>query len=79
MIGVTVLPRAVSAPAAVAAKATHKLQLVISENPDKIPLYRLEVNDPQVSAEPNKKKVPSLFGPPILLTRGEETGIDVKT
>lgn len=78
VIGLTVLPAAGQAPAPVAAKDPRKLQLVISENPAKIPLYRLEVNDPEVPAIPDEKKAPSLLGPPIVLTRGEETEIEVR-
>jgi FtsP/CotA-like multicopper oxidase with cupredoxin domain len=78
VIGITVLPGAAPAPASVVTKAPRKLQLVISENPDKVPLYKLEVNDPQALAESAKKKPPSLLGPPILLTRGEETEMEVK-
>lgn len=82
VIGIKVLPRVGSAPAVVAAKAAHKLQLVISENRDKIPLYRLEVNDPRVAVQADKNadksSEPSLLGPPIVLTRGEETEIEVK-
>lgn len=76
-MGITVLPGATSAPAAVVTEAPRKLQLVISENPDKVPLYKLELNDPQAPAEPGKKKQP-LLGPLIVLTRGEATEIDVK-
>jgi FtsP/CotA-like multicopper oxidase with cupredoxin domain len=61
----------------VAAKAPRKLQLVISENPDKVPWYKLELNDPGAPAEPGKKKQ-SLLGPLIVLTRGEATEIEVK-
>jgi manganese oxidase len=78
VIGVTVLAGTAVVPAAVIAKTPRKLQLVISENPDKVPLYRLDVNDSQVAEEPNKEKPPRLLGPPIVLTRGEETEIEVK-
>ena len=54
------------------------MQLVISENPAKIPLYRLKVNDPEVPAKPDEDKAPSLLGPPIVLTRGKETEIEVR-
>jgi FtsP/CotA-like multicopper oxidase with cupredoxin domain len=78
VIGLTVLPGARAAPAPVAAKAARKLQLVISENPEKIPLYRLEVKDPEVPAKPDEEKAPSLLGPPIVLRRGEDTEIEVR-
>ena len=77
VIGVTVLPRAGSSPPVVVAKAPRKLQLVISQNPNKVPLYRLELNDPQTQAEPSKNDAPVLLGPPIVLTRGEATEIEV--
>ena len=78
VIGITVLPGAVLAAPSVVTKAPRKLQLVISENPDKVPLYQLQVNDPQPSSESDKTKSARLLGPPILLTRGEETEIEVK-
>jgi FtsP/CotA-like multicopper oxidase with cupredoxin domain len=78
VIGITVLPGSIPAAVPVVTKAPRKLQLVISENPDKVPLYQLQVNDPQAPSESDKKKPPSLLGPPILLTRGEETEIEVK-
>jgi len=78
VIGFTVLPAARPTPALAAAKDPRKLQLVISENPAKIPLYLLEVNDPEVPAKPDKNNAPSLLGPPIVLTRGEDTEIEVR-
>ncbi len=61
-----------------AATSARKLQLVISDNPGKIPLYKLEVNDPLKPAEGDEKKTVSLLGPPIVLTRGEAAEIEVK-
>jgi manganese oxidase len=78
VIGISVLPGVTPAPTAVISKASRKLQLVISENPNKVPLYKLELNDPGAPAEPTKKKRPSLLGPQIVLTRGEATEIEVK-
>ena len=80
VVGITVLPGATSAPApaAVAARAPHSLQLVIAENPDKVPLYRLQVNDPLAPAQTGKNQDPVLLGPPIVLTRGEATEIEVR-
>jgi FtsP/CotA-like multicopper oxidase with cupredoxin domain len=78
VIGLTVLPSTTTSPAAVAAAPARKLQLVISENPEKIPLYQLEVNDPLKPGAPSKDKRSSLLGPPIFLTRGEATEIEVK-
>jgi FtsP/CotA-like multicopper oxidase with cupredoxin domain len=78
VIGITVLPDTIPAPTSVAAGTARKLQLVVSENPEKIPLYKLEVNDPKVPAVPDKDKPSSLLGPPIFLTRGEATEIEVK-
>jgi FtsP/CotA-like multicopper oxidase with cupredoxin domain len=77
VIGLTVLPAAGAAPAPVVAKDPRKLQLVISENPAKIPRYRLDVFDPAVPRKPDADTAPSLLGPPIVLTRGQETEIEV--
>jgi FtsP/CotA-like multicopper oxidase with cupredoxin domain len=82
VIGVTVLPKANREPAPIAPNATRKLQLVISENPSKIPLYNLEVKDlaaPTPTAPaPGANLPPSLLGPPIVLVRGQTTDIEVK-
>jgi FtsP/CotA-like multicopper oxidase with cupredoxin domain len=78
VIGITVLPDTNPARASVAASTARKLQLVISEHPGKIPLYQLQVNDSKVPAVPEKDKPPALLGPPIFLTRGEATEIEVK-
>jgi len=78
VMGITVLPAATAVPAPAAEAAARKLQLVISDNPAKVPLYNLELNDPLKPAESDKKKLPSLLGPPIVLTRGEATEIEVK-
>lgn len=80
VLGITVLPDASAAPGAVATKEARKLQLVIAENPAKVPFYSLEVIDPKLpaTAAPDKDKPPSLLGPPIILTRGEATEIEVK-
>lgn len=78
VIGITVAPGVTSPPIPAAATAARKLQLVISENPAKIPLYNLEVNDPLKPTAPDKSKPSSLLGPPIFLTRGETTEIEVK-
>jgi FtsP/CotA-like multicopper oxidase with cupredoxin domain len=78
VMGITVLPGATRAPNSFTTNAARKLQLVISENPEKIPLYKLELNDPKVPAVPDKEKPPSLLGPPIILTRGDSTEIEVK-
>ncbi len=81
VLGITVLPGAGPAAAAAVLKAPRKLQLEISENPDKVPLYKLQLKDPLALVEPDKadkNNPPSLLGPPIVLTRGEETEIEVK-
>jgi manganese oxidase len=78
VMGITVLPGANHPPSAAPAAAVRKLQLVISDNPGKIPLYNLEVNDPIAAVAPDKKKPPGLLGPPIVLTQGEATEIEVK-
>lgn len=56
----------------------RKLQLVISENPTKIPLYQLTVNDPAATVASDKDARTKLLGPPIVLMRGEATEIEVK-
>jgi FtsP/CotA-like multicopper oxidase with cupredoxin domain len=78
VIGITVLPSAIARPSPASRNPAHKLQLVISENPEKIPLYNLEVHDPREPVATDKKKTPSLLGPPIILTRGEPAEIEVR-
>lgn len=78
VMGITVVPVASREAVPVEARNARKLHLVISENPDKIPLYRLELNDPAAPRKPDEKKQPALLGPPIFLTRGEPTEIEVK-
>lgn len=78
VIGIMVAPPAVKDPAPVEEKNARKLQLVISENPGKIPLYRLDLNDPAAPRKPDAEKQPALLGPPIILTRGEPVEIEVK-
>jgi manganese oxidase len=80
VIGITVLPNANAGPAPIATTATHKLQLVISDNPAKIPLYTLQVNDlaATMHTASDLHPPPSLLGPPIVLTRGETAEIELK-
>jgi manganese oxidase len=78
VIGLTVLSNASTAPSSASTNAAHKVQLVISDNPEKIPLYDLQVNDSREPAAKDKKKSSSLLGPPIILTRGEIAEIEVK-
>jgi manganese oxidase len=83
ILGITILPIKGSAPPPPpAATAVRKLQLVISENPKKIPLYTLEVKDPAVpppaSAAASSDQPPVWVGPPLILTRDETTDIEVK-
>jgi FtsP/CotA-like multicopper oxidase with cupredoxin domain len=78
VIGITVLSSASIAPSSASTNAPHELQLVISDNPEKIPLYDLQVNDSREPAAKEKKKTSSLLGPPIILTRGEIAEIEVK-
>jgi len=79
VLGITVLPGA-NEQVRVDARPAHKLQLVISDNPAKLPLYKVEVNDPLAPARKQdaEKDPPSLMGPPIVITRGEPTEIEVK-
>ena len=78
VIGITVLPGSTLQPPRLTATAARKLQLVISDNPAKIPFYSLAVNDPAKPSTPDEKKLPALIGPPIFLTRGETTEVEVK-
>jgi len=78
ILGITVLPGTHAAAAPAATIAPRKLQLVISENPDKIPLYKLEVIDPAARPSTDTKKKPGFLGPQIILTRGEPAEIEVK-
>jgi FtsP/CotA-like multicopper oxidase with cupredoxin domain len=79
VLGITVLPASNAVPAIIDAKNPRKLQLVISDNPSKLPLYKMELNDPALPpAKPEPNAPPSLLGPPIILTRGEPVEIEVK-
>jgi manganese oxidase len=84
VMGITVIPGATAAKAAsVPTSAPHKVQLVISDNAEKIPLYKIELNDLAVPAGANEKvaagkKKAVLVGPPIVLVRGEPAEIEVK-
>jgi FtsP/CotA-like multicopper oxidase with cupredoxin domain len=89
ILGITILPAANSAsnsaPASASAKPPRKLQLVISENPGKLPIYSLRVVDPANPPPPAAPAIPGfpdpgvpLLGPPIILTRGEPAEIEVK-
>jgi FtsP/CotA-like multicopper oxidase with cupredoxin domain len=78
VIGITVVPGASPEIAPAGAKNARKLQLVISDNPEKIPLYRLDLNDLAARPKPEGKKSPTLLGPPLILTRGEPVEIEVK-
>lgn len=78
VIGITVVPNVVKDAIPVEGKNARKLQLVISENPAKIPLYRVDLNDPAAPRKPDAEKQPALLGPPIILTRGEPVEIEVK-
>jgi len=77
VLGITVGPTNPGATP-VEVKNARKLQLVISENPEKIPLYRFELNDPAAPREPDEKRQPALLGPPLILIRGEPVEIEVK-
>ena len=78
VLGITVRPGANAPPVSASTNDAHKVHLVISDNPGKVPLYSLEVNDPRRPALPEKDQRPSLLGPPIFLTRGEPAEIEVK-
>jgi FtsP/CotA-like multicopper oxidase with cupredoxin domain len=78
ILGITVLPGTSAATVSAATVAPHKLQLVLSDNSEKIPSYKLEVNDPAAPPPSTGKKNASLLGPPIVLVRGEPAEIEVK-
>jgi manganese oxidase len=79
ILGITILPGTrVAAAASSAPIAPHKLQLVISDNPEKIPLYKIQIDDPAMPLPTGPKKKPPLLGPPIVLVRGEPAEIEVK-
>jgi FtsP/CotA-like multicopper oxidase with cupredoxin domain len=78
VIGITVVPGAGMRPVPVETGNARKLQLVVSENSGKIPLYRLDLNDPAAPRKEDEKKQPALLGPPIILTRGEPVEIEVR-
>jgi manganese oxidase len=78
ILGITVLPGTSAATVSAATVAPHKLQLVLSDNPEKIPSYKLEVNDPAAPPPSSGKNKASLLGPPIVLVRGEPAEIEVK-
>lgn len=79
VLGIIVVPGSSAEPAPIEAKNPRKLQLVVSDNPVKTPLYRLELNDPALPPKPAEKNPPSsLLGPAIILTRGEPVEIEVK-
>jgi FtsP/CotA-like multicopper oxidase with cupredoxin domain len=81
VVGITVLPSANFKPAVLSTSPARKLQLIISDNTRKIPLYKLEVKDPlhpAASAAPGAVVPASLLGPAIVLTRGEATEIEIK-
>jgi hypothetical protein len=62
VIGITVLPGATPSAVPVETKNTRKLQLAISDNPEKIPLYRLDLSDPAAPAEAGEKKATRTSG-----------------
>lgn len=79
VLGITVVPASTGAPAVIDPQNPRKLQLVISDNPAKLPLYKMELNDPALPpAKPEPNAPPHLLGPPIFLTRGEPVEIEIK-
>jgi FtsP/CotA-like multicopper oxidase with cupredoxin domain len=88
ILGLTILPAPNSArdsaPASAATIPPHRLQLVISEDPARLPAFSLRVVDP-ANPPPPAPAIPgfpdpnvSLLGPPIILTRGQPAEIEVK-
>jgi manganese oxidase len=78
VLGITVRARNTPVAREVAVISPRKIQLVISDNAAKTPLYSLEVIDPSVPAQPDANKPARLLGPPIVLTRGEFSEIEIK-
>jgi len=78
ILGITVRPGTSAATVSASTVAPHKLQLVLSDNSEKIPSYKLEVTDPTAPPPSTGKKNASLLGPPIVLVRGEPAEIEVK-
>jgi FtsP/CotA-like multicopper oxidase with cupredoxin domain len=79
VVGITVQPGTIE-PAAVAVTAPRTLQLLIAENPAKVPRYSLRLNDPAAPPKPPDAGPPKtpLMGPPIVLTRGQPVEIEVR-
>jgi multicopper oxidase len=78
VMGITVLPGAATDAPPRETRNPRKLKLVVSENPEKLPLYRLDVIDPATVQKEQVEKQPALLGPPIILTRGEPVEVEVK-
>jgi FtsP/CotA-like multicopper oxidase with cupredoxin domain len=77
VIGITVLPKQ-QASQPPAWKAERKLQLLMEDRNGARPAYRLEVRDPAKPAPPSETPAtPQLLGPPIVLTQGQATEIEV--
>lgn len=77
VLGITILPGP-HPPQPVAWRAEHNLQLIISPRKSGLPRYALEVRDlSQPSSPPAKAAAPPLIGPPIVLTRGQPSEIEV--
>ena len=77
VMGITVSQGTTSQPVPFESKDARKLQLVISDNPQKIPFYKVDVNDPSAPKKLEANEQPSLLGPPLILTRGEPVEIEV--
>jgi FtsP/CotA-like multicopper oxidase with cupredoxin domain len=78
VMGVTVIAGTTRQVLPTETRKARQLQLAISDNPDKVPLYKLDLIDPAVRPRAAEKKVPSLLGPPIVLSRGEPVEIEVQ-
>lgn len=78
VMGITVRPSAATDAPPREIRNPRKLKLVVSENPQKIPLYKLDVIDPAAVQKEQVEKPPALLGPPIILTRGEPVEVEVK-
>ena len=82
VLGITIQPGSNPPPAVAASASVRHLQLLLSENPAKTPSFKIEVKDPAApapaKAAPAADAPPYLLGPPIVITRGETTEIEVK-
>src|SRR5712692_8058432 len=79
VLGITVLPKPGASPPP-AWKAERKLQVLLEEHAGKRPAYTVSVRDlakPAAPPAPAEATTPQLLGPPIVLTQGLATEIEI--